>query len=331
MSSAIAAPIPLTGPHPCCAPRIDRARVLAESRALSQRRRKADRGSVEEMVRLDGGKFLMGTETDFGFSADGEGPVREVHVDAFYIDTFPVTFEAFGEFVRASGYKTEAERFGWSFVFRNQIPEGAYDQLVDDTVAGHEWWCKINGAYWARPEGPDSSLDGRADYPVTHVSHADAEAYCDWAGKRLPSEAEWEYASRGGLEQNSYPWGQELEPGGKHLCNVWQGGFPLEDSGADGYRGPCPVDAFPPNGYGVYSITGNVWEWCADWFHPAYHVTATRSNPVGPADGAARVMKGGSFLCHSSYCNRYRVAARTSNTPDSSTTNLGFRCVRDIG
>ena len=331
MGGKIAAPLPLAGPHPCCLPSIDRARVLAESRVLSERRRKADKGSVEGMTALDGGRFLMGTETDLGFPADGEGPVREVHVDPFYIDTFPVTIEAFGEFVAATAYKTEAERFGWSFVFRNQIPEGAYDELVDDTVAGHEWWCKVAGAYWARPEGPHSSIAWRREHPVTHVSHADAAAYCGWAGKRLPTEAEWEYAARGGLEQNAYPWGRELEPGGKHLCNVWQGRFPAEDSGADGYKGTSPVDAFPPNGYGVYSITGNVWEWCADWFHPAYHVTATKSNPVGPPGGEARVMKGGSFLCHASYCNRYRVAARTSNTPDSSTANLGFRCVRDAG
>ncbi len=282
------------------------------------------------MIKLEGGRFMMGTETDLGFPADGEGPVREIHVDPFYIDTFPVTVEQFGEFVKGADYKTEAERFGWSFVFHKQIADGDYSRLVDDTVAGHEWWCKVDGSDWAHPEGPDSSVGRRLDHPVTHLSYADAIAYCDWAGKRLPTEAEWEYASRGGAEQNTYPWGEELEPGGKHLCNVWQGRFPEEDSGADGYKGPCPVDAFPPNGYGIYSITGNVWEWCADWFHPTYHVTATRSNPVGPSSGTARVMKGGSFLCHASYCNRYRVAARTSNTPDSSTTNLGFRCVRDI-
>ncbi len=282
------------------------------------------------MHKAVGGRFLMGTETVHGFPADGEGPVREVLLNPFYIDTYPVTFGRFAEFVRASGYKTEAERFGWSFVFRNQVPRERYRELVDDTVAGHEWWCKVYGADWRHPEGPDSTAAGRSDHPVTHVSHADALAYCDWVGKRLPTEAEWEFAARGGLEQRTYPWGEELEPGGRHLCNIWQGRFPFHDTAEDGYDGPCPVDAFPPNGFGLYSMTGNVWEWCADWFHPSYHVTATKANPVGPPGGNARVMRGGSFLCHASYCNRYRVAARTSNTPDSSTSNLGFRCVRDL-
>jgi formylglycine-generating enzyme required for sulfatase activity len=215
-------------------------------------------------------------------------------------------------------------------VFHNQLPLDRYKEVVEDTVAGHEWWCKVNGTDWAHPEGSDSNIESRLDYPVTHVSWTDAAAYCHWAGKRLPSEAEWEYASRGGLEQKIYPWGDELEPGGRHLCNVWQGEFPHRDEGLDGWRGPCSVDAFPANGYGLYSITGNAWEWCADWFDPVYHVTASPVNPVGPPAGVARVMKGGSFLCHESYCNRYRVGARTSNTPDSSTTNLGFRCVRDV-
>ncbi len=271
----------------------------------------------------------MGTQTDVGFPADGEGPVREVKLDPFYIDECPVTVEDFGRFVKAAGYRTDAERFGWSFVFRGHVPEDSYSDLVDDTVAGHEWWCKVTGADWAHPEGPGSTVLDRLDHPVTHISHADALAFSRWSGKRLPTEAEWEFTARGGLEQRTYPWGDDLEPGGRHLCNVWQGRFPDRDTADDGYAGTCPVDAFPPNGLGVYSITGNVWEWCADWFHPSYHVTATKLNPVGPPTGRARVMRGGSFLCHESYCNRYRVAARSSNTPDSSTANLGFRCARD--
>ncbi len=303
---------------------------MAESEILSEQKPVARSGSVSEMRRVEGGPFLMGTETDVGFPADGEGPVREVVLDPFYIDTFPITVETFAEFAKAAGYRTEAQRFGWSFVFHNQLPADMRDQLVEDTVAGHEWWCKVNGADWQHPEGPESSVTDRLDHPVSHVSHADALAFCNWAGKRLPTEAEWEFAARGGLSQQTYTWGDELEPGGKHLCNIWQGRFPFRDTGDDGYKGPCPVDAFPPNGFGIYSITGNVWEWCADWFHPTYHVTATKSNPVGPSSGNARVMRGGSFLCHASYCNRYRVAARTSNSPDSSTSNLGFRCVRDV-
>ena len=324
--------LPLLGqaPHPCCVPSVERAQRLAESGLRSDRRRKVRNGSVAEMKRLDGGRFLMGTESLLGFPADGEGPVRAVDLDPFHIDTFPVTIESFGEFIEATGYRTEAERFGWSFVFHKQLAGEQYGKLVEDTVAGHEWWCKVPGADWRHPEGPDSGIGGRPDHPVGHVSHSDALAFCRWAGKRLPTEAEWEFAARGGLEQRIYPWGDELEPGGRHLCNIWQGRFPSHDTGEDGYRGPCPVDAFPPNGFGVYSITGNVWEWCADWFDPVYHVTATTTNPVGPPSGAARVMRGGSFLCHDSYCNRYRVAARTSNSPDSSTSNLGFRCVRDV-
>lgn len=281
-------------------------------------------------MRLDGGVFLMGTDTGDGFPADGEGPVREVTIDPFLIDIGPVTNDRFREFVRVTNYRTEAETFGWSFVFRGHIPPERFDDLVDRNVPGLTWWCKVNGADWRHPEGPDTSIDARGDYPVTHVSWNDAAAYCAWAGKRLPRESEWEYAARGGLEQKLYPWGDELTPGGRHLCNIWQGEFPDHDTGEDGFTAPCPAQSFPANSYGLYGIVGNTWEWCADWFHPSWHVAATRVNPTGPDSGTARLMKGGSYLCHRSYCNRYRVAARTSNTPDSATTNIGFRCVRDV-
>jgi formylglycine-generating enzyme required for sulfatase activity len=313
-------------PHPCCVPSIDRLSHLAASRRLAESRPRAAAGSTENMVRLDGGRFFMGTETDEGFPADGEGPVREVTLDPFYIDPQPVTNQQFAEFTRAAGYHTEAERFGWSFVFHTHVASTAGRERAPEI----SWWLRVDGAAWNHPEGPDSSVIGREHYPVVHVSWRDAAAYAHWAGKRLPTEAEWEYAARGGLEQKTYPWGDELTPGGKYLCNTWQGEFPLHDTAEDGYHGLCPVEAFPANGYGLYSMTGNCWEWCADWFDPTYHVLATRLNPVGPPTGSARVMRGGSYLCHVSYCNRYRVAARTSNTPDSATTNLGFRCVRDV-
>lgn len=317
-------------PHPCCVPSKQRAVTLAQSRQRSAGRVIARAGSVEGMVKLDGGSFFMGTDNDEGFAADGEGPIREVTLDPFYVDTAPVTNDQFSEFVRATQYVTEAERFGWSFVFQGHIPPEHVSRLVDQRAPGTQWWCKVDGSDWRHPEGPDTSITARAHHPAVHVSWNDAAEYARWAGKRLPTEAEWEYAARGGLEQKIYAWGDELTPGGRHLCNIWQGEFPIRDTAEDGFSAPAPVTAFPANGYGLYAVAGNTWEWCADWFHPTYHVAATRVNPVGPAEGTNRAMRGGSYLCHKSYCNRYRVAARTSNTPDSATTNIGFRCVRDV-
>ena len=279
------------------------------------------------MVYLEGGSFLMGTEEE-GFLADGEGPVREVHVDPFYISTTAVTNEEFRAFVRETGYETDAERYGWSFVFQNFLPERVAKHAQRSEPA--PWWCARNDACWKWPFGRGSHVGDRLDHPVVHVSWNDAQAYCEWAGLRLPTEAEWEYAARGGLTQKRFPWGDELKPDGEHRCNIWQGSFPEHNTGADGHRYTAPVDAFPPNGYGLYQASGNVWEWCQDWFSAEYHVEGPRKNPSGPPDGDARVMKGGSYLCHRSYCNRYRVAARTSNTPDSSTGNMGFRCVCDV-
>jgi formylglycine-generating enzyme required for sulfatase activity len=280
------------------------------------------------LVSLPGGRFLMGTDYPQGFSQDGEGPIRPVVLSAFAIEPTPVTNAQFKAFVDQTGYITDAERYGWSFVFWSHIPQEAFDDdVVEDTVALAPWWCKVIGAAWKFPEGPGTDVSKRLDHPVVHVSFNDAFAYAQWAGRELPTEAEWEYAARGGLEQKLFPWGDELTPAGKHLCNVWQGEFPNIDTAEDGYSGTNPVEAFPPNGFGIYSTVGNVWEWTNDWFgvnHPREEV----HDPRGPANGTGKVMKGGSFLCHASYCNRYRVAARTQNTPDSSTSNIGFRCVK---
>jgi formylglycine-generating enzyme required for sulfatase activity len=197
-------------------------------------------------------------------------------------------------------------------------------------LLGLEWWFHVEGADWNHPEGPETNLDGRMDHPVVHVSWRDAQAYCAWAGKRLPTEAETEYAARGGLAQKRYVWGDELTPGGKHMCNIWQGDFPRTNTAEDGYVGTAPAKSFEPNGYGLYNMSGNVWEWVFDRWSTNFHVNGPRINPIGPPTGDRRVTRGGSYLCHYSYCNRYRVAARTSNTPDSSTGNTGFRCARDI-
>ncbi|MFC5865089.1 formylglycine-generating enzyme family protein [Acidicapsa dinghuensis] len=282
------------------------------------------------MVPLPGGQFRMGTGYADGFPDDGEGPVRSVVLSPFAIDQYPVTNKDFAQFVEATGYRTDAERFGWSFVFWSHIPQERVDELVEDTAAFAPWWCKVSGAFWHQPEGPGSDLDNRSTHPVVHVSWNDAAAYTAWAHKSLPTEAQWEYAARGGLDQKLFPWGDELTPNGQHLCNVYQGNFPFEDTAEDGYTGTCPVDAFAPNNYGIYSVIGNVWEWCADWFHIPNPTALELRDPAGPSEGGSKVMKGGSFLCHASYCNRYRVAARTRNTPDSSASNVGFRCVQTL-
>jgi formylglycine-generating enzyme len=309
----------------CCAP--GRAPAADASAAAFQRVRT---GAVTGMRLLPGGEFLMGTNATYGFAADGEGPAHAVKLDAFHIDVTCVTNDQFNAFVNATGYKTEAERFGWSFVFYGHLTAKQQATAVRLTVLGSEWWCRFDEATWRHPEGPGSNIKKRWDYPVVHVSWNDACAYATWAGKRLPTEAEWEYAARGGLVQKPFPWGDELEPGGRHMMNVWQGKFPEHNTCADGHYGPAPVKSFKPNGFGLYQMTGNVWEWCWDRFDAGYYRVSIGDNPQGPAAGERRVMRGGSYLCHASYCNRYRTDARSSNTPDSSTTNLGFRCVRDI-
>ena len=278
------------------------------------------------MIPLAGGSFLIGSEDRWAYPSDGEGPVREVSLDAFWIDRDAVSNEAFASFVEATGHVSEAELFGWSFVFAGMLPR---DFPPTQGVVEAPWWRRVDGADWRHPEGPRSSLEGRDRHPVVHVSWEDAVAFCGWAGKRLPTEAEWEFAARGGLEGRPFPWGEEREPGGEHWMNVWQGDFPAKNTVADGYYGTCPVDAFPPNGYGLRNVTGNVWEWVADWFDPGFRSRDRAHDPRGPATGGSRLQKGGSYLCHDSYCRRYRVAARQGSTPDSSTGNVGFRCARD--
>lgn len=262
--------------------------------------------AVRGLLDLPGGRFLMGTEDADGFPADGEGPVREVEVGPFRIAPTTVTNAQYATFVKATGHVTEAEEFGFSFVFAGLL--GQELAATAPPVAAVPWWRAVSGASWKHPEGPGSSVTTRQNHPVVHVSWNDARAYCSWSGTRLPGEAEWEYAARGGLEQRRYPWGDELAPGGRTLLNIWQGDFPTAHTGA--HLGTVPVKSYRPNGHGLYNAVGNVWEWCED--------------PFGPGHGS-RTMRGGSFLCHDSYCNRYRVAARSSNTSDSSTSNIGFR------
>ena len=310
----------------CCMPARDGAAAAAESPPLPfpVAITPPDHG----LIAIPGGAFQMGTADAEGFPADGEGPVRSVTLRPFRLARHAVTNDQFAAFVAATGYQTGAEREGWSFVFNLLVPP-ARRGAARGVAGGAPWWLGLPGACWHAPEGPGSTLKGRGDHPVVHVSWDDAIAYCAWAGVRLPTEAEWECAARGGLHGARYPWGDELTPGGKHHCNIWQGRFPARNTRADGYVGTAPVGAYPPNGYGLHNMAGNVWEWCADWFSATHHRHAALIDPTGPLAGTARVLRGGSYLCHRSYCNRYRVAARSSNTPDSSSGNTGFRVAAD--
>ena len=269
------------------------------------------------MVEVPGGTFTMGERTDLAYPGDGDAPV-EVTVAAFAIEATAVTNGRFATFVEATGYVTDAERHGWSFVFGGLLPDDFPDTRG---VVGAEWWRQVFGADWRHPEGPHSTVDDRAHHPVVHVSWNDAAAYTAWCDHRLPTEAEWERAARAGTD-TVWPWGDELEPGGVHRMNVWQGSFPDRDTGADGWRGTCPVDAYEPNAWGLHNMVGNVWEWTSDRF-------SDRLRSAPPGDDRL-VTKGGSYLCHGSYCRRYRPSGRIASTADSSAGNLGFRSATDL-
>ncbi|SHN05636.1 formylglycine-generating enzyme family protein [Actinacidiphila paucisporea] len=319
--------MPTTPPLSCCAPAhqaADAARTGKAPPAAPAPRRSAAERAARDLVALPGGTFQMGSEGPETVRADGEGPVREVEVGPFAMSATTVTNAAFASFVKATGHVTEAEHFGFSYVFHAFLPPAL--RAASPTVGGASWWHAVRGASWRAPQGPGSDTRSRQDHPVVHVTWNDATAYCAWSGTRLPTEAEWEYAARGGLAGKRYPWGDDLSPGGRRMLAIWQGDFPHPEPGSS--QGTVPVRAHRPNGYGLYNTVGNVWEWCADWFSATHHRTGPRRSPAGPPTGTTRVMRGGSHLCHTSYCNRYRVSARTSNTPDSSTGNTGFRVAR---
>ena len=318
----------------CCSPSNPESASTPTSAADAPTFSRTTTGSTAGMVRLDGGNFSMGNERDYGFPDDGEGPVHPITVSPFWIDTTTVTNTQFIDFVNATGYKTESEKFGWSFVFYGLLTPKLQAKTARSRALGIAWWCRVDGASWRHPEGPGTHIKKRWAHPAVHLSWHDAQAYAAWAGKRLATEAEWEFAARGGLVADTpqrYPWGDELEPDGKHRMNVWQGDFPHQNTLADGHCGTAPAKSYRANGYGLYQMTGNVWEWGWDYFAPDAYQLFPATDPTGPTKPSdRRIMRGGSFLCHHSYCNRYRVDARSSNTPDSASSNIGFRCVRDV-
>lgn len=306
--------------HACCSPQ--RSTSTANQPGLTVRAR-AGTHQIQQ-VGIPGGRFMMGDHHDDGNPGDGETPLHPVLVDAFDMDATCVTNDAFAAFVDSTGYVTEAERFGYSAVFHLAVRARREDYLGNPPEA--PWWVGIRGADWAHPGGRRSDLDGLGDHPVVHASWSDAVTYCQWAGRQLPTEAQWEFAARGGLDNARYPWGNDIDAN-NWPCNIWQGQFPLRNTLDDGYLTTAPVTSYEPNAYGLWQMVGNVWEWCSDHYDPAYYARSPINNPAGPPAGTSRSLRGGSYLCHDSYCNRYRVAARSSNTPDSSMGNAGFRTV----
>ena len=282
-------------------------------------------------VWVPAGEFTMGAK-DF----DDAKPLHKVYVDGFWMDETEVTNEQFAEFVRQTGYVTLAEKPFAGAPPGAGVFDGSKCPPGETCRDCRNWWDYRDGACWRHPEGPSSDLRGREKHPVVHISWEDATAYARWAGKRLPTEAEWERAARGGLEGKRYYWGEELRPNGKWMANIWQGTFPIENSAEDGFTGTAPVKSFPPNAYGLHDMAGNVWEWCADWYRPDYYAISPKKNPQGPEssidphglDEPKRVQRGGSFLCSGKYCMRYRAGARDPGEPKTGLSHTGFRCVR---
>ncbi len=309
----------------CCAPSAAKTEAaIPEREPVSISTKPFNQG----LIHIDRGDFLMGSDSDEGYRADGEGPQRRVTLNAYSIAPCAVTNAAFERFTNDTGYVTDAERTGWSFVFYQHVVDENENRVKGVSSEGR-WWLAVEGACWSQPEGLESHIERRMDHPVVHVSWNDATAYCRWSGTRLPTEAEWERAARGGLDGRTYPWGDELLLDGEQRCNIWQGTFPTEDLKEDGFAGTAPVTTYQPNGYGLFNMVGNVWEWCEDWFSPNYHRVTRTEDPRYVIPTGRRSIRGGSFLCHHSYCHRYRVAARGSNSPESTASNCGFRLVSD--
>jgi formylglycine-generating enzyme required for sulfatase activity len=318
---------------------------------VMQARLESERAQIatpEEMIRVPAGSFMMGSNKHY----PEEAPAHRVHVDSFWIDRTPVTNRAFRAFVNATDYVTVAEQRPDPRDYPGALPHmlKAGSLVFDppkqpvDLRDWSQWWRLKFGADWRRPYGPRSSISGLDNHPVVHIAYRDAAAYAAWTGKELPTEAEWEFAARGRLDQAEFAWGDEFTPGGRQMANTWQGLFPHENLKADGYTRTSPVTAFPPNGYGLYDMIGNVWEWTADWYAPRHPLDAAKPccvphNPRGASEEESfdacqpsikiprRVLKGGSHLCAPNYCRRYRPAARHAQPVDTSTSHIGFRCV----
>ena len=318
----------------------------AESAALVSTNITPPPGTAPDgMVWIPGGTFWLGCDD---CEMPDAQPVHLVSVDGYWIDRTPVTNDQFARFVKATGYLTIAERLpdpkNYPGVDPKKLVAGSavfsppsQDVPLDDIT---QWWRYVPGASWKHPEGPGSTTEGREDHPVVQIAWEDAVAYAKWAGKRLPTEAEFEFAARGGMDRNRYAWGNELKPGGQWAANIFQGRFPSTDLAEDGYKRTSPVTAFSSNGFGLYDVGGNVWQWCADWYRPDYFAslaaTGVARNPQGPADSydpqepgiPKRVQKGGSFLCSDRYCSRYLAGSRGRGAVDSGGSNTGFRCVK---